>query len=135
MILLLWFWYTGNVEQNITMFSFKIPLYFNLFWSTRMKLLMEKEDWVFARMGLIFELGIKETEKRINLWFAFHRTSVAHFTFNVNQGDYALCKSSCKNLRLFAVLYSKNDKIFIIVLCLLNPLICTSVILTKPRCI
>lgn len=32
-----------------------------------MKLLMEKEDWVFACMGLIFELGIKETEKRTNL--------------------------------------------------------------------
>lgn len=31
-----------------------------------MKLLMEKEDWVFVRMGLIFELGIKEIEKRIN---------------------------------------------------------------------
>lgn len=31
-----------------------------------MKLLMEKEDWVFVCMGLIFELGIKEIEKRIN---------------------------------------------------------------------
>lgn len=131
---MLWFWYTGNVEQNITMFSFKIPLYFNLFWSTRYEIINGKKGLGFC-LGLFFELGIKETEKRINLWFAFHRPSVAHFTFNVNQGDYALCKSSCKNLRLFAVLYSKNDKIFMIVLCLLNPSICTSVILTKPRCI
>lgn len=116
------------------MFSFKIPLYFNLFWSTRYEIINGKRGLGFC-LGLFFELGIKETEKRINVWFAFYRPSVAHFTFNVNQGDYALCKSSCKNLRLFAVLYSKNDKIFIIVLCLLNPLICTSVILTKPRCI
>lgn len=65
------------------MFSFKIFLYFNLFWSIRYEIINGKKGLGFC-LGLFFELGIKEIEKRINFWFVFYRFLVVYFIFNVN---------------------------------------------------